>query len=143
MQIAKPGSDSSVEESLRNRAREWATLSEWLRASHGETWPGNVGRILRYLEERHEIKPIGKSVPKALLASVSLLETIGQVAPDARFSCDPILVETVRSWTADLEAAPGVRQAPLYTIAIMLSMELLLAQLLKLWDCGLWHSVDC
>ena len=113
--------------SLRNRAREWATFSEWLRASHGEAWPSNVGRILRYLEERHEIKPIGKSVPKALLASVSLLETIRQVAPDARFSGDPILVETVRSWTADLEAAaPAVRQAPLSTIAIMLSMELLL-----------------
>ena len=113
--------------SLCNRAREWATFSEWLRASHGEAWPSNVGRILRYLEERHEIKPIGKSVPKALLASVSLLETVGQVAPDARFSGDPILVETVRSWTADLEAAaPAVRQAPLYTIAIMLSMELLL-----------------
>ena len=113
--------------SLRNRAREWAAFREWLQATHGESWPGDVGRILRYLEERHEIKPIGKSVPKALLASIALLETIGQVAPDTRFSSDPILVETVRSWTADLEAAtPGVKQAPLYTIAIMLSMELLL-----------------
>ena len=113
--------------SLRNRAREWAAFREWLQATHGESWPSDVGRILRYLEERHEIKPIGKSVPRALLASIALLETVGQVTPDNRFSCDPILVETVRSWTTDLEAAsPGVRQAPLYTIAIMLSMELLL-----------------
>ena len=113
--------------SLRNRAREWAAFREWLQATHGESWPSDVGRILRYLEERHEIKPIGKSVPKALLASIALLETIGQVSPDTRFSSDPILVETVRSWTADLEAAtPRVKQAPLYTIAIMLSMELLL-----------------
>ena len=112
--------------SLRNRAREWGTFSDWLQATHGEMWPGNVGRVLRYLEERHELKPIGKSVPKSLLASFSLLETVGQVTPDGRFSTDPILVETVKSWTSDLEAGNlSVKQAPLYTVAIMLSLELL------------------
>ena len=64
-------------------------------------------------------------MPKALLASIALLETIGQSTPDNRFSSNPILVETVRSWTTDLKRRPGVK-APLYTIAIMLSMELLL-----------------
>ena len=75
--------------------------------------------MLRCLEERHELKPIGKSVPKSLLATFSLLETIGQVVPGSRYSTDPILVETVRSCTSDLEAGNlSVKQAPLYTVAI-------------------------
>ena len=111
---------------LRNRARDWGAFSDWLLATHGESWPKDVGRVLVYLEERHELKPIGKSVPKSLLATFSLLETIGQVNPDTRFSMDPILVETVRSWTSDLEAENlHVKQAPLYTVAVMLSLELL------------------
>ena len=117
---------------FRNRARDWGAFSDWLLATHGESWPKDVGRILGYLEERHELKPIGKSVPKSLLATFSLLETIGQVSPDSRFSVDPILVETVRSWTSDLEAENlSVKQAPLCTVAVLLSLELLVCATLQ------------
>ena len=63
--------------------------------------------------------------PGALLASLSLLESVGQVPSDDRFSHDSMLIESVRSWQTELESgAKPVKQAPMYTVAILLACEL-------------------
>ena len=110
---------------LRNRARAWGSFKAWLTISYGLQWPTDSGHILRYLEERHAATPLGKSVPNGLMAAFSLLETVGMVAPD-RMADDRLLVESVRSWTTELEngAAP-VKSAPMMTVSVILACELL------------------
>ena len=111
---------------LQNRARAWGSFKAWLTISYGLQWPTDSGQILRYLEERHTAAPLGKSVPNGLMAALSLLETVGMVAPDRRMADDRLLVESVRSWTTELEngAAP-VKSAPMMTVSVILACELL------------------
>ena len=58
---------------LRNRAMSWKGFRAWLQVARGEVWPSDVGCFLKYLEERHEVQPLGKTTPGALLSSLSLL----------------------------------------------------------------------
>ena len=60
---------------LRNRAMSWKGFRAWLQVALGEVWPSDVGCILKYLEERHEVQPLRKTTPGALLSSLSLLES--------------------------------------------------------------------
>eukprot|EP00435_Cladocopium_sp_Y103_P062974 s792_g24.t1 len=39
---------------LRNRAKAWQKVREWLIVTTGEPWPSTVGIMLQYLEERNE-----------------------------------------------------------------------------------------
>lgn len=110
---------------LRNRAMSWRGFRSWLQVTQGKVWPSDVGSFLKYLEERHEVQPLGKTVPGSLLSSLSLLESVGQVPSSDRYSHDNMLIESARSWQAELEAgALPVKQAPMYTVAIMLACEL-------------------
>ena len=110
---------------LRNRAMAWRGFRAWMQVAYGSVWPDSVAAFLKYLEERHEVKPLGKTTPGALLSSLSLLESVGQVPSDDRFSHDSMLIESVRSWQTELESgAKPVKQAPMYTVAILLACEL-------------------
>ena len=110
---------------LRNRAMAWKGFRAWLQIARGEVWPSDVGCLLKYLEERHEVQPLGKTVPGALLSSLSLLESVGQVPSTHRLSHDSMLLKSVRSWQAELEAgAVPPKQAPMFTVSIMLACEL-------------------
>ncbi|CAE7894080.1 unnamed protein product, partial [Symbiodinium necroappetens] len=110
---------------LKNRCRSWTPVREWLQVTFGRAWPKDVGEIIHYLEERHQGSPLGKTVPGSILASIFLMEQVGQVPLEARLSKDSILEGTVKSWTQQLEAeGEPVRQAPLYTVAILLAAEL-------------------
>ena len=110
---------------LRNRAVAWKGFRSWLQVARGEAWPSDVGCLLKYLEERHEVQPLGKTTPGALLSSLSLLEGVGQVPSASRLSHDSMLLESVRSWQAELEAGSmPPKQAPMYTVSIMLACEL-------------------
>ena len=44
---------------LRNRAMAWRGFRAWLQVAYGSVWPDNVATFLKYLEERHEVKPAG------------------------------------------------------------------------------------
>ncbi|CAE7913201.1 unnamed protein product, partial [Symbiodinium necroappetens] len=110
---------------LRNRAMTWAKAREWLKASTGKPWPEKAEIMLTYLEERHESQGMGKSVPNGILGALALLEQVGQVDTDRRLSEDRLLIEACRSWTAELEqGAPPRRQAPMFTVAVILAAEL-------------------
>ena len=110
---------------LRNRAMVWAKVRSWMKATLGKPWPAKAEHLLTYLEERHESQGMGKSVPNGILGALALLEQVGQVEADKRLSEDRLLIEACRSWTAELEQdAPPKKQAPMYTIAVILSAEL-------------------
>ena len=110
---------------LRNRAMTWAKVREWLLASTGKPWPDKSEIMLSYLEERHESQRMGKSIPNGIQGALALLEQVGQVESDRRLSEDRLLVEACRSWTAELEqGAPPRRQAPMFTVAVILAAEL-------------------
>ena len=113
---------------LRNRARAWKKLRDWLIITTGTPWPSGVAILLQYLEERNEVQPMGKTVPMSIHSTLALLELVGQVPSEARISEDQLWLESVKSWTAELSRdAPPRRQADLYTVAIAVSSELTLA----------------
>ena len=113
---------------LRNRARAWKKLRDWLIVTTGQAWPDGMSILLQYLEERNEVQPMGKTVPMAIHSSLSLLELVGQVPAENRLSEDQLWLESVKSWTAELSRdAPPRKQADLYTVAIAVSAELTLA----------------
>ena len=110
---------------LRNRALAWRKFHSWLEITFGESWPGGVDRFVKYLTERHDIQPMGKTVPSSLMAALSVLESVGQVPASSRFSMDQLLLSTIQSWTEELETvALPVRKAPVLTVAMVLSCEL-------------------
>ena len=52
------------------------------------------------------------------------MEQVGQVPLETRLSKDSILEGVIKSWTQQLEAdAEPVRQAPMYTVAVVLAAE--------------------
>ena len=98
---------------LRNRALSWRPLKAWLEVTHGIKWPGSAEMVLQYLSERTEVKPIGKTIPCAILGTIGFFEQVGQVELSKRLSEDGLRLESIKFWTAELHAdtAP-VRQAP-------------------------------
>ncbi|CAE7351322.1 unnamed protein product [Symbiodinium sp. CCMP2592] len=110
---------------LKNRAVVWHKLAEWLQATYSVCWPQSAEVVLQYLEERHEISPLGKTVPGAVLSSLGLLEQVGQVDAPDRLSEDTLLIEGVRSWKVELEqeSAP-VKQAPMFPVIVLIACEL-------------------
>ena len=114
---------------LKNRARTWEPVRSWMLQATGKPWPGTTSLLLQYFDERHQCKPMGKTVPQSILSSLCLLELVGQVPPSERLSSDPLLVETVKAWTMQLETvAEPVKQAELVTVAMVLSAEILLVK---------------
>ena len=115
---------------LKNRCRSWAPVREWMLATHGHAWPRDAGALLQYLEERHQGAPLGKTVPNSIMASIFLMEQVGQVPLESRLSKDSLLDGAIKSWSQQLEGeSEPVKQAPLYTVAILLSAELTLMRL--------------
>lgn len=134
---------------LRNRARCWKSFYRWLQLVCQIPFPVHVHQLLDYLESVMESKP-SKSFPTALAAALSVLETAGQVPANARFSMDPVWKAAVDHWTT--QATVGnttVKQAQLYTTAMIVSLELTVVDasfplfvramawvvLLMLWGC--------
>ena len=112
---------------LRNRYRAWAPVADWLQFTLGRVWPINASDLVQYLEERHDVQPMGKSVPRSILSSLTLLEQVGQVDPNSRLSEDDFLLNVVKSWESDLDVNPR-KVAQLMTVAMLLSSELLVCR---------------
>ena len=138
---------------LRNRARAWRPFREWLMGTYGVPWPQGAGQVLKYLEERHAVASLGKTVPRSIMASLSLLETIGMVSPEDRCSEDQLLLESLKSWTMELESGgPAVKPAPMLPVAAFLVCEMVVCR--PVYELGLrftaftlllmtWASLRC
>ncbi|CAE8582171.1 unnamed protein product [Polarella glacialis] len=133
---------------LRNRARTWKTVVEWLYVVFGIQHPIAEFQLIDYLGIRGE-EPCGKTVPQAIAAALAVIEEVGRVPEAERISCSSTWVAVVDSWTARLAIGHTTRKrAELYPIVVMLSLELMVASvapdfirawawvlLLKVWMC--------
>ena len=115
---------------LRNRARAFKRYRTWLETVRGRTWPARVSDVTDYLEERAK-DGCGFSVPGDLLAAFSVLESVGRVSLKDRFSADETVRAVVQSIAEELQsrAAPR-RPAKLYTVAMLLALEIRVMDLL-------------
>ena len=100
---------------LKNRALAWEPFFRWIEQAEGRTWPSGAGSILQYLQERFDGGTLRKTTPSSFLAWSRWAKL-----PDA----------AVKSWTSELEVgAKPVRKAPLFTVAILLALEMTLVRL--------------
>ena len=114
---------------LKNRALAWEPFFRWLEQAEGRAWPSGANSVLQYLQERFDGGTLHKTTPSAFLASLYLLEQVGQVATEHRLSTDALVDAAVKSWSSELEAgAKPVRKAPQFTVAILLALEMTLAR---------------
>lgn len=75
---------------LKNRALVWMKVHAWMVTTFGRGWPLSAGELLCYLDERHEIQPMGKTVPRSIQGSLVLVENVGQVPIGRRISEDKL-----------------------------------------------------
>ena len=109
---------------LRNRFKSWDAYAKWLETTYGRVWPTKLAHILDYAVERYN-EGCGKTVLDSFQASLSVLEQAGRVPEAQMFSKDPTWLAQLASMTADLTSQqPPVKQAPMLTVAIILSLEL-------------------
>ena len=114
---------------LKNRALAWEPFFRWIEQAEGRTWPSGAGSVLQYLQERFDGGTLRKTTPSTFLASPHLLEQVGQVATEHRLSSDALVEAAIKSWTSELEVgAKPVRKAPLFTVAMLLALEMTLAR---------------
>ena len=111
---------------LQNRARAWRSFHLWISLVRGHCWPNSILEVSDYLELEHRVSEgCGASVPRDLLSSLSLLETVGTVSTSDCLSKDATLNSMVKSMEEDLErGAPPRRPAKLCAVAMLISMEI-------------------
>jgi hypothetical protein len=114
---------------LRNRARTWKKVREWMLFVHGIPFPLEVHQALDYLSTRMEEEPM-KSVPGSIAASLSVIESAGQVALDRRISLNPTWKAAVEHWQTKAQVGhTSTQQAQRYTTAMLISLELMVVDL--------------
>ncbi|CAE7235577.1 unnamed protein product [Symbiodinium sp. CCMP2592] len=113
---------------LRNRLKAWQPFRTWLQCVHDAQWPTSVRQLIDYSNERFQSE-CGKTVLNSFQASLAVLEQVGKVAETQRLSSDTTWLAHLKSLTADLvgEQAP-VQQAPMMTVAMIISLELHIAR---------------
>ncbi|CAE7243210.1 unnamed protein product [Symbiodinium sp. CCMP2592] len=113
---------------LRNRLKAWQPFRTWLQCVHEVQWPTSVRQLIDYSNERFQSE-CGKTVLNSFQASLAVLEQVGKVAETQRLSSDTTWLAHLKSLTADLvgEQAP-VQQAPMMTVAMIISLELHIAR---------------
>ena len=83
--------------------------------------------IVDYLQHRVD-EGCGKSVPESFHISLSLLEHLGRIPEGERLSNEEIWRSHVKAWTAEVAAdSPPTKPAEMYTVAMLISLELMVA----------------
>ena len=112
---------------LKNRFKAWRPFAVWLELHCGRKFPVQLKDIIDYMQHRID-EGCGKSVPESFHIALSLIEQLGRVPEGERLSDEQLWKSHVRAWTAELAAdAPPVRPAEMYTVAMLISLELVVA----------------
>ena len=112
---------------LRNRFRTWKNVRVWMSCNKGYVFPRSVQDMLDYLEEvcsdEGNLVRCGKSVPNSVAAALHLLEHVGMV--EDSISSNVLWNNTLQYWNTALSVGRTARKvAPLFPVAIIMSMEL-------------------
>ena len=110
---------------LRNRARAWRKVREWLIAFKSRPFPIDVSDMLDYLlfltQEGAAATRIGEVV-----AALSVLEDAGQVADDVKISSCRLWKQAVKSRQTELEVGrTETKRAPPISAAMVVALEVL------------------
>ena len=112
---------------LKNRFKAWRPFAVWLELHHGRKFPVQLKDIVDYLQHRVD-EGCGKSVPESFHISLSLLEHLGCIPEGERLSNEEIWRSHVKAWTAEVAAdSPPTKPAEMYTVAMLISLELMVA----------------
>ena len=93
-------------------------------AYSGEVWPKSLTPLISFVEERID-DGCSFTCPSELHASLTILEQIGRVPDEKRFSSDTTWLSHSASWKLELETHARVdKAAKPYTVAILASLEI-------------------
>ena len=114
---------------LRSAARTWGKFSEWLGLTFNEAWPSSIARLVDYLEEPAQ-EGCGHTFPSSRLTALQLMETVGGVPRAERLGLSSSLFNVTRNLGKQLmtDALPK-KTAPLFTVAMVISAEILVMDL--------------
>ena len=109
---------------LRNRARAWKKVRDWLIQFKGNPFPTDVSDMLDYLLFMvQEESSRGRIVD--VCASLAVLEDAGQVPQEFRISSSRIWLQATKSRLAEIESSGAeVKRAPPLTVAMIISLEI-------------------
>eukprot|EP00435_Cladocopium_sp_Y103_P022461 s3398_g5.t1 len=112
---------------LKNRYKAWKPFEQWLEWHRGCLFPRSVKDAIDYMQHRVD-EGCGRTIPQSLSTALALLEQLGRVPEGDRISDDPLWLGHVKSWSAELaEDAPPRKSAEMYTVAMLLALELTVA----------------
>ena len=109
---------------LRNRARAWSRVRDWMIMFTGDPYPRDVADMLEYL-----LFLVQEEAPKGriqdVVSALAVLEDAGQVPADMKISGIPVWIHGVKSRLAELELGrTQVRRAPPPTVGMLTALEL-------------------
>ena len=109
----------------KNRYKAWRPFAMWLELRHGRKFPVQLRDIIDYIQFRID-EGCGKTIPECFHVSLCLIEQLGRVPEGERLSSEEVWKAHVKAWTAELASeAPPVKPAEMYTVAMLISLELL------------------
>ena len=109
---------------LKNRYKAWRPFEAWLELHRSRTYPQSYKDVIDYMQCRVD-DGCGKTIPESFHVALNLIEVLGRVPEDEQISKDQLWLSHIKSWTAELSADhPPRRPAEMYTVAILLSLEL-------------------
>ena len=109
---------------LKNRFKAWRPFAIWLELHFGRKFPIQLRDIIDYMQHRVD-EGCGKSVPEGFHIALCLIEQLGRVPEGERLSSEELWKSHVKAWTAEITAeAPPTKSAEMYTIAMLLALEL-------------------
>jgi len=109
---------------LRNRARAFKRLCDWLYHSKGYSHPQSVSDVIDYMEQLAGVDA-GKTVIDSLAASLALIETLGGVADNDMFSKNKLFQEACKFWKVRMGLNhTAVKKAEIFFVSMIISLEL-------------------
>ena len=109
---------------LKNRYKAWRPFETWLELHRSRTYPQSYKDVIDYMQCRVD-DGCGKTIPESFHVALNMIEVLGRVPEDEQISKDQLWLGHIKSWTAQLSADhPPRRPAEMYTVAILLSLEL-------------------
>ena len=116
---------------LRNRARSWRKVREWLISFKGKPFPSGVADMLDFL---HFLVQEGATISRVndVCASLSVLEDAGQVPDECKISGCRLWKQAVKSRIAELEVGnTHTNRAPPLSTAMIIALEVLVTDVDK------------
>ena len=112
---------------LKNRYKSWRPFAVWLELHFGRKFPVQLKDIIDYIQHRAD-EGCGKTIPESFHTSLTLIEQLGRVPEGEQLSDEQLWLAHIKAWTAELAAdSPPVKPAEMFTIAMLLSLELVVA----------------